>query len=196
MDQNRENPKKNTPGDGKKPKLNIWVMLLIAVAIVLVISTVYNAIANSQFKETTYDEFLNYMKNGQLHEVELQSDRIVYLTKEEAEKPAEEQQAYFTGLPVGDVMGLAERLHLQGVQVKQNIEEDNSLIMMILYYGLMIGILVLMMRSITKRFSGDGVMGGFGQSKAKMYMEKQTGVTFKDVAGEDEAKESLVEVVD
>ena len=196
MEENRESPKKNNPGDGKKPKLNIWVTLLIAVAIVLVISTVYNAIVNSQFKETTYDEFLAEKAAGNLAEVELQYDRIVYLTKEEAAKDASQQQAYYTGLPNGNVMELAEQLAAEGVTVKQIIVEDNSTIMMILYYALMIGVIVLMMRMITKRLSGAGAMGGFGQSKAKMYMEKQTGITFKDVAGQDEAKESLQEIID
>ena len=196
MEENRESPKKNNPGDSKKPKFNIWVTLLIAVAIVLVISTVYNAIVNSQFKETTYDEFLAEKAAGNLAEVEIDYDRIVYLTKEEAAKDASQQQAYYTGLPTGNVMALAEELAAQGVTVKQVIVEDNSTIMMILYYALMIGVIVLMMRMITKRLSGAGAMGGFGQSKAKMYMEKQTGITFKDVAGQDEAKESLQEIID
>ena len=196
MDENRENPKKQNPGDGKKPKLNIWVTILIAVAIVLVISTVYNAIVNSQFKETTFDEFLAEKAAGNLAEVEIDYDRIVYLTKEEAAKDPSQQQAYYTGLPNGNVMELAEELAAEGVTVKQIIVEDNSTIMMILYYALMIGFIVLMMRMITKRLSGAGAMGGFGQSKAKMYMEKQTGITFKDVAGQDEAKESLQEIID
>ena len=146
MDEKRESPQKNNPSDGKKPKLNIWVTLLIAVAIVLVISTVYNAIVNSQFKETTYDEFLAEMEAGNLAEVEINYDRIVYLTKEEAKKDASEQQACFTGLPNGNVMELAEELAAKGVTVKQVIVEDNSAIMMILSYALMIGIVVLMMR--------------------------------------------------
>ena len=196
MEENRESPKKNNPGDGKRPKLNIWVTLLIAVAIVLVISTVYNAIVNSQFKETTFDEFLAEKAAGNLAEVELQYDRIVYLTKEEAAKDASQQQACFTGLPSGNIMELAAELAAEGVTVKQIIVEDNSTIMMVLYYALMIGGVVLMMRIITKRLSGAGAMGGFGQSKAKMYMEKQTGITFKDVAGQDEAKESLQEIID
>ena len=60
----------------------------------------------------------------------------------------------------------------------------------------MFGLIFLFMRMITKRMSGDGMMGGFGKSTAKVYMEKQTGVTFKDVAGQDEAKESLQEIID
>ncbi len=74
--------------------------------------------------------------------------------------------------------------------------EDNSLIMMILSYALMIGGLLLVMNLLTRKMgSGDG-LGGMGGNKAKVYMEKQTGVTFNDVAGQDEAKESLQEIID
>ncbi|MBE6976948.1 MAG: ATP-dependent metallopeptidase FtsH/Yme1/Tma family protein [Ruminococcaceae bacterium] len=198
MEPNRESPQNNNNNDNKKrPKLNIWVTLIIAVVIVLLISAVYNAVVDSQYKETTYDEFLKQMEAGNIKEVELQYDRIVYLTKDEADKDGTMQQACYTGLPSGgDAMALADKLAAQGVKVQQLIVEDNSTIMMILYYGLMIGFVFLMMRMITKRISGDGVMGGFGQSKAKVYMEKQTGITFQDVAGQDEAKESLQEIID
>jgi len=74
--------------------------------------------------------------------------------------------------------------------------EDNSMIMMVLSYAIMIGGMYLLMTMLTRRMGGDGMMGGFGKSKAKVYMEKQTGVTFKDVAGQDEAKESLQEIID
>ena len=76
------------------------------------------------------------------------------------------------------------------------IQEDNSTLLLILYYVVMFGGVFFLMRMITKRMSGDGLMGGIGASKAKVYMEKQTGVTFKDVAGQDEAKESLQEIID
>ena len=186
----------NKPGNDKKPKGSIWFTLIIAIAIVLVISVVYNAIAGSQFTQTTYSDFLDAAENDDLAEVLMMYDRIQYLTKDEAAKPAGEQQACITGFPSGDRMALAERLAAQGVKVEQEIVEDNSTIIMILYYALMIGVLFFTMRMITKRMSGDGMMGGFGHSKAKMYMEKETGVTFKDVAGQDEAKESLQEIID
>ena len=186
----------NKPGNEKRSKSSIWVTLIIAVAIVLVISVVYNAIISSQYTQTTYSDFLTAMEENNLAEVQLQYDRILYLTKDEAAKPAGEQQACFTGLPSGDRMALAEKLSQMGIEVNQEIVEDNSTIMMILYYALMIGVLFFTMRMITKRMSGDGMMGGFGHSKAKMYMEKETGITFKDVAGQDEAKESLQEIID
>ena len=70
------------------------------------------------------------------------------------------------------------------------------MITMILSYAVMIGGMFLLMSMLSKRMSGDGMMGSFGKSKAKVYMEKKTGVTFQDVAGQDEAKESLQEIID
>ena len=198
MADNQKNPNNNNnnnSGDGKKSK-NIWIALIITVAIVLLISWVYNAISDSQYTETTYSDFLNAMANGELAEVELYYDRVYYLTKEEAAKPAAQQKACFTGLPNGNVMSLAEELNAQGVKVNQVITEDNSTIILILYYVIMFALIFGVMRMLTKRMSGEGMMGGFGKSKAKVYMEKQTGVTFKDVAGQDEAKESLQEIID
>ena len=197
MEPNRNDPQTSKPGDNKRPKMNIWVTLLIAVAIVLLISTVYHAIANSQYTQTNYSDFRTEMEKSNLAEVTISYDRIIYLTKEEAAKPAAQQKACFTGIPsYADTLALMDELDALGVKVDYPIVEDNSGIMMILYYVLMIGGIFLMMRFLTKRLSGDGVMGGFGQSKAKVYMEKQTGVTFKDVAGQDEAKESLQEIID
>ena len=196
MENNPNTPKSTgKPGENKKPR-NIWLTLIITVSIILLISWVYNAMVKSQYTETSYSEFLNAANNGELEEVELHYDRVYYLTKAEAAKPAREQKACFTGLPSGNVMALAEELNAKGVHVTQVIVEDNSTIVMILMYVVMFAIIFGGMRMITKRMSGDGMMGGFGKSKAKVYMEKQTGVTFRDVAGQDEAKESLQEIID
>ena len=193
-DQNR-NQNNNEP-EKDKPK-NIWTALIITLALVLIFSWIFNAVSNSQYTETTYSDFLDAKDAGNLAEVEIRYDRIVYLTKDEAKKPAQSQKACYTGLRSGgDTMALAAELHAMGVTVNEPITEDNSMIMMILYYGITIAVLFFFMRMLTKRMSADGAMGGFGKSKAKMYMEKQTGVTFKDVAGQDEAKESLVEIID
>ncbi len=195
MDQNRQPPKDNKPDD-KRPKSSLWVALIVTVVLVLFISSVVNAVINSQYTKTTYTEFLQAKNDDQLAEVEIRVDRIVYLTKAEAAKPAAEQRACFTGLPSGSTMALAEELNAMGVKVDQQIVEDNSGIILVLYYVLMIALIFGMMRMLTRRLSGDGLMGGFGSSKAKVYMEKRTGVTFRDVAGQDEAKESLQEIID
>ena len=194
MEPNRNNSSKNNNNpDGKKPRSRVLTMLLIAIALVLIITGIYNSIADSKYELTTYTEFLAQMEAGNLAEVEIHSDRIYYMTREEAAKPADEQRACYTGLPAGDHMALLERLHELGVEGSEKIVEDNSFIMLILSYGLMIGGLMLVMSLITRRM---GAAGGMGDNKAKVYMEKQTGVTFKDVAGQDEAKESLQEIID
>ena len=198
MDPNQKDPQGGKPGGGdkKKPKSNIVFALVAAVLVVLIISGVHNLISKSKYTETTYSDFLKTMEEGRLHEVELRADRIIYMTKEEADKPASEQKACYTGLPTGNTMELAEELNDLGVSVKKTIVEDNSGIMLFLSYVVMIGGLFLFMSFLMKRVGGDGMMGGFGKNNAKVYMEKQTGVTFKDVAGQDEAKESLQEIID
>jgi len=199
MDQNNTPPKKpndSGSGDNSKRSRSLVVTLVISIAIVLLFSLIFNAVKDSQYKETTFDEFLEVLENGELAEVQLHSDRVIYLTKEEADKPAKDQTACFTGLPFGDIVALAERIAATDSTVKQVIVEDNSVIIMVLYYALMIALIFGFMRMITKRMSGDGMMGGLGKSTAKVYMEKATGVTFNDVAGQDEAKESLQEIID
>ncbi len=187
---------KNNPNEQKRPRGNLIGTIIITLAIILLINLVINAVSGSKYTETTLSHFLEAMDNGQLAEVELQYDRVVYLTKEEAAKDGSRQKAFFTGLPNGDILALAERLDDLDVKVNKQIVEDNSMLIMIIINVISFGLLFLVMNNLTKRMSGDGMMGGFGKSKAKVYMEKQTGVTFKDVAGQDEAKESLQEIID
>ena len=198
MDLNRgNNPNNGKKPEGERPKGNYFTPLMIALILVLVFSWVMNTVEKSQYTETTLSDFFEARDAGNLAEVELRYDRILYMTKEEAAKDASRQKACFTGLPSGgDMLALAEELDAAGVKVNNQIVEDNSMIMMILSYAIMIGGMFLLMNLLTKRMGGDGMMGGFGKSKAKVYMEKQTGVTFKDVAGQDEAKESLQEIID
>ena len=197
MEQNRNDQNKSPKNNDKKPKGNLWVTLIISVAIILLISWVYNAISASQYTETTFSHFLDAKEENNLAEVELRYDRIVYLTKEESQKPAAQQKAFYTGLPTGsDTMALAIELDEMGVKVTRQIVEDNSTIMMILSYVIMFALIFGAMSMLTKRLGSDGMMGSIGASKAKVYMEKQTGVTFQDVAGQDEAKESLQEIID
>ena len=192
MDQNPNNPKEQP----KKPKRSIFTIILLSVAVLLLITFVYNMVSNSQYTQTKYSHFLDAMHSGQLEEVEIHADRVIYMTKEEAAKPSAQQKAFYTGLPLGDAMALAEELHEMGVVVNQVVVEDNSTIITIVMYLASFGLLFAFFSAMSKRMSGEGVMGSFGASKAKVYMEKQTGVTFKDVAGQDEAKESLQEIID
>ena len=196
MDNSHNNPDKSPKEDGKKPK-SLITSLIITAVIILVFTMVYNMIVSSRYTEATYTQFAQEMEKGNLAEAEIRADRIIYLTKDQAALPAGQQKAYYTGIPLGaDTLELGNQLLDMGVKVKFPIEEDNSTLLLILYYVVMFGGVFFLMRMITKRMSGDGLMGGIGASKAKVYMEKQTGVTFKDVAGQDEAKESLQEIID
>ena len=194
MDNKQNKPNKPNPENDRGK--HIGTAVIVSLALILLFTWVYNTISNSQYTQTTYSDFMEAKETGNLAEVEIRIDRILYMTREEAEKDPSQQRACYTGLPVGDYMALANELEAMGVQVDVPIVEDNSLILSILYYVMMFAILFFFMRSLTRRMGGEGMMGGFGKSKAKVYMEKQTGVTFKDVAGQDEAKESLQEIID
>lgn len=198
MDQNGKTPPKNDHSGENKRKPNIWLTIIIVLSIVLGLSAIYNSVVKSQYTETTFSEFLEDRARGNIAEAEFHTDRVIYLTRQEAAKPAGSQKACYTGLPNGDILTLMTEMKAEGVSVKEKIVEDNSFIMLILYYAVMIAVLFGIVNMMGKRFSGGegGIMGGFGSSKAKVYMEKETGVTFKDVAGQDEAKESLVEIID
>ena len=191
-----DGPNEKKPGGPDRPKNNFWTPLVIALALVLLFGWIYNMVSNSQYTETKFSDFCAAMENDQLAEVQYRGDRVYYLTKDEAAKPASEQRACYTGMPAGDWLTISQELADRGVTVDKKIQEDNSVILMVLYYGITFAILFMFMRNLTKRMGGEGMMGGFGKSKARMYMEKQTGVTFKDVAGQDEAKESLKEIID
>ena len=198
-----QNPKdssnnRNNSNERKRPKSNVLLALICAIALVLLGGFVYNRIHQSRYIEKTYTDFLKAIEEKQIEKVELRADRIIYQSEEEAEKPDHLQKFCYTGLPSGgNTMELAEELDNMGITVQRKIVEDNSLIMGFLGYALMIGAVFLLMNMLTKKLgSGEGMMGGFGKNNAKVYMEKQTGVTFKDVAGQDEAKESLQEIID
>ena len=188
------NPKK--PG-GEKPKTNVWTALIITLVLILLFSWILNVVSDSKYNETAFSDFLAAKDAGQLAEVRFQHDRILYMTKDELMRDPSMQKACFTGMPRGgDMLALQEELYRDGVRITNEIKEDNSMIMMLLYYVISFAVLFFFMRMLTRRMGGEGMMGGMGKSKAKVYMEKSTGVTFKDVAGQDEAKESLQEIID
>ncbi len=194
LDTNKNDPKKNG-GEEKKPK-NIGLALLITIAIVLTVMMIYNAISGANLTEVTYTDFVAAKEGGQLVEVQFQGDRILYLTKEEDGRSVREKKYCYTGLPEGDVLALADELVAMDIKVSQPIVEDNSFLMMLLYNAGFFLLIFFAMRILLKKMGGDGMMGSIGGNKAKVYMEKQTGVTFQDVAGQDEAKESLQEIID
>ena len=193
MDPNRNDPNQNQPPEGGKPKPSGWIALAIALVIALAVGSVFNTVSESQYDEKNWTEFRSEMTAGNLHEVEITNDKILYLTNEEAAKPAREQRACYARIPgTLDLIPLANELADMGVEVKQKQNQDYSAVLMML---LSFVPFFFLFRMMSKRMGSDG-MGGFGKSKAKVYMEKETGIRFTDVAGQDEAKESLQEIID
>lgn len=190
-------PGGNQGGDNKN-RQPIFSMILIALALALALNMIFNRINSSRYQQVSYDQFLTLAESGELAEVEIQSDRIVFLTKTEAAKPSSQQSACYTGKITDlDLNELIDTLHKNGTRVSQEPEGSSGVILMVLSYALMIGIFVLGLNWLAKKTGGGmGGMGSLGQSNAKVYMEKSTGVTFADVAGQDEAKESLQEIID
>ena len=195
-------PQDNKPqnnDDGRQGRRIVFLMVAALIA-TLLINSVYTSIANAYLSEIPYNEFQEYLDKDEIAELEFQSDRIVILTREEAKKPAAQQRMYYTGIiPNYDNSELKAQLDKQGVIYNTEIVEQASPIVTFILTWLlpiiiMYALFSLLMRSMSKRMGGG--IGGIGESKAKVYMEKSTGVTFADVAGQDEAKESLVEIID
>ena len=195
-------PQDNKPqnnDDGRQGRRIVFLMVAALIA-TLLINSVYTSIANAYLSEIPYNEFQEYLDKDEIAELEFQSDRIVILTREEAKKPAAQQRMYYTGIiPNYDNSELKAQLDKQGVVYNTEIVEQASPIVTFILTWLlpiiiMYALFSLLMRSMSKRMGGG--IGGIGESKAKVYMEKSTGVTFADVAGQDEAKESLVEIID
>ena len=195
-------PQDNKPQNGDDGRQGRRIVFLMVAALIatLLINSVYTSIANAYLSEIPYNEFQEYLDKDEISELEFQSDRIVILTREEAKKPAAQQRMYYTGIiPNYDNSELKAQLDKQGVIYNTEIVEQASpivtfVVTWLLPVIIMYALFSLLMRSMSKRMGGG--IGGIGESKAKVYMEKSTGVTFADVAGQDEAKESLVEIID
>lgn len=200
MNNNQDNRNKNKGGrEGRDPLRTGLPLLVLAVVIVLLFNWVYNSITSAQLEEKSYTDFLTMVQNNQLAEVQFEVDHVLFITKEEADRPGASQTIYYTGLITNtDNTQLVLQLQSQGVTVFQEPQEDNSIIGFILSNLLILGLTFFLLSLLMRKMSSSmgGGLGGVGQSKAKVYMEKQTGVTFADVAGQDEAKESLQEIID
>ena len=203
-DQNQYRPKGSDPKKDPNKKKSKSILFIIAAALIftLIFNMVYSTVSNSYLKPVTYSEFYTMAENGEIAEVEFQRDRILILTKEEEAKDTAQQVVYYTGLIPNMTTNELERdLRESGVITDAHLEEEmNPILSFLLSWVFPILIFYvlfwLLMGSMSKRMGGGGGIGGIGQSKAKVYMEKETGITFADVAGQDEAKESLVEIID
>ncbi|MBO5208713.1 MAG: ATP-dependent zinc metalloprotease FtsH [Lachnospiraceae bacterium] len=189
-------------GNGNDPKKQSFVILIVAALITLFsISMFMKFMTGATNQEISYNEFIEMIENDEIDNVVVDADTItIYPKQEGSDNPFMyaygNNISYYTGKMEEDDT-LTARLLEHNIAINKEVADSSSVIMTILLYYilpilLMWGLLSLLFRKMGK---GGGPMG-VGKSNAKVYVQKETGITFKDVAGEDEAKESLVEVVD
>lgn len=191
-----ENDNKNRPGGPKKNKANIIICVLAALFALTIILFLNSQIEKNTRKEISYTKFVQMLKAGEVSEVTFDSN-VIYI-KPKSQKSVFEV-TYYTGY-VQDTALVQDMLNKYNVDFSAKIDDTSSgilsfLLAYILPFAGMWIVLWLLMRMMSRGGGGGGIMG-VGKSTAKMYVEKKTGVTFKDVAGEEEAKDSLHELVD
>ena len=192
MDQN-QNRNQDPNNNGSKNKQSLLV-LLICIMVSLFCMNMLSRMTRSVSSEISYSELIELLDQGKVQEVVIQSDDLTVTLKQSGRLGKETR----TVVATEDENELTKRLAQAGVEFKK--EKPNmagellyAILSFVLPVVLMFGLFSLLFRRMNKN---GGMMGGVGKSKAKAYVQKETGVTFKDVAGQDEAKESLQEVVD
>lgn len=210
MDNNKKNKNK------KFYNKNIFYLIAIGLLVIFFVSRINSQIHENNNIEISYDEFLAKIDKGEVDKVILKPDRIeIYPQEEEQDKEHKEDQGlghgqgeklftkkYYTGrVEDPDLINRLEDAKTSKLinEYKGEVPEASNgilefIMVWILPFAAIYLVMFLLFRSISK--SGGGGIGGVGKSKAKVYIQKETGVSFKDVAGQDEAKESLTEIVD
>ena len=186
------------PG-GQPPRRQNLLMILIAALVTLVCMSFFmRMLSGVSSQEISYNEFLQMVEEGRVERVEIGDSQITIIPKTDDNNNPFMQQpeiTYYTGLVQDDT--LTQYLKDNGVEIYGEVPDSSGLILSILLtYVLPFVAIIILFNFLMKKMSGGGGPMGVGKSNAKVYVQKETGVTFKDVAGEDEAKESLQEVVD
>lgn len=194
--QNSNNNMNDENGNGRNNKgknRSILVMLAISIVLTLLCWKAYDKIMNGTQKEIPYSGFIEMLEGGELEEIKIYSSKIEFVPKDNSD--GLNKTTYVT-VAIDDE-SLADKLklaHQRYNTVYEGVDESGSAIIgTILSYVLMILAFYLFLSLIMKKSGG---MMGVGKANAKVYVEKKTGVTFEDVAGQEEAKESLTEMVD
>lgn len=215
MDNNKKNKNK------KFINKNIFYLIAIVLLVIFFYSRIKNQIHENNNIEISYDEFLTMIDEGEVDNVNIKPDRIEIYPKEEQDKEDEEDQGlvpgfgrglgqeqeeefftkkYYTGrVEDPDLINRLEDAKTSKLinEYKGEVPEASSGIFEIFIMFLPFILIYIVMYFVFKNISkSGGGLGGVGKSKAKVYIQKETGVSFKDVAGQDEAKESLTEIVD
>ena len=204
--QNNQGGNGGQGGDRDPRRQNIIMLIIVALLSLFLVSALTNLFTGKTTEEISYSEFINMLQNGKIESVEIDSDRI-YITPKSEEKLSQDSfllfypmmmnsTSYYTG-KVEEDDTLTARLLEAGVEVQGRVTNTSAIIInFLLSYVFPILLMWVLLSFLFRKMSKGGGPLGVGKSNAKVYVQKETGVTFKDVAGEDEAKESLQEVVD
>ena len=189
----------NGGGNNPQKRSNIMLVLVASLIVIMLVSWFMRLMNDSADSEISYDEFVHMLENGEVESVYITDNEITITPKENGKNQGAYGQVtktYYTGV-AEDADVLSQRLLDAGVEYNKEIPDNSGwLLSILLSYGLPLILLWLVFGFIFRKMSGGGGPMGVGKSNAKVYVQKETGITFRDVAGEDEAKESLVEVVD
>ena len=193
--------KKNNQNDNPNKKKNIKsaiILLVVCLGITALFTSVMSRYKNGSQKKISYSKFLTMLDKGEIKKVQV-ADRKIYIEPKTQQNPLM-KTTYYT-VSMNDALLVnrlkeAEDNNKISSYEQQDSSGSNAILSVMVSYVLPFVLIYAMMYFVMRGIGKGGGMMGIGKSNAKMYMEKETGVTFRDVAGEDEAKESLQEVVD
>ena len=196
MNENNNKPNGQGPPPNNDFKLFIRI-IVISLIVTFVMHMLSTSMVSKMNQEVKYSEFIQMVKDGEVREVEIESDRIIIYPKQQEGVPYMGNY-YYTGY-INDE-NLLPLLDEYDVDYYSPVQENSVFMLFIMEWVLPIclwGLLFMFLgRFLMKKMGGGGGIMGVGKSNAKIYMQKETGVTFADVAGQDEAKESLEEIID
>ncbi len=199
MEDNGKQNNNDQNNNGKKPQNRSFIfMLVISIGLTLLFFYAYSRYQTSQQVEISYSQFLDMLDKGEVEKVRIYSSSLEIVPKTDKKSKNTLKKTYYA-TRISDLK-LVDRLE----EAKKNgeldytaVDESNTaMIGNILSWVLMIGVFYVIIWLFMRSMSKGGGMMGVGKSTAKMYVEKKTGVTFADVAGQEESKESLKEMVD
>ena len=198
---NRNNNRNNNNNNKKPKNVNLIIFIIIAAVVTFIgLTLLSNMFRNATYKEISYDQFMQMIDEDKVKKVALEQDRILITPVEEEKQSgiAGVSYTYYTGYVNDDT--LVPLLKRKGIEFEGYIpDSSSSIVEFLLAYVLPFLFIYIIFAFVYRRIAKNGgMMGGMGvgKSNAKVYVQKKTGVTFKDVAGQDEAKESLTEIVD
>ncbi len=192
-------PRNNNNNNNNRPRFNILLIIAIVVLVTLISNMLFGAFSSLNQKEVTYNEFIDALEKNEISKLQFDTDSIIYeLRKDDGNAITGKKTQYYTALlPNVELSYVTKILEKNNVEYQGTIVEESSMLFSWLVFPLLLLVgFFFLTRFLSNRGGGFGGIGSIGKSKAKVYMEKETGVTFKDVAGQDEAKESLVEIID